>query len=268
MVASKKSKLAAMTDEVGQLHPLLQKLLPKLPHVVRVEYTHGRTEMGADFVISKHHDTFKHMEYVGVIVKLGKIIQDFSDVERQIDECAVPRTFSGGKERIRLDEIWVVVTEHITKGAQDKIHEKYKARKITFIDGSMLEHLVDEHIPAFWSDVSLEVGEYLSSLQAMNTEKDRSFSLLQTAHKDFYIEQDIYEFPRSDYQRKIRHLKHLPRKVDIYNVIEKQDFVLIEGGMGSGKSKLIRKLINYYATPEVFIEKKITANFHDICRLG
>lgn len=105
MVRKHKEKLASISDEVAELHPLLRSLLPKLPRVVDVEYTHGPQEMGADFVISRRDDTFGQTEYVGVIAKVGKILQDFSDVERQIKECEVPRTFFGGKKKIRLAEV-------------------------------------------------------------------------------------------------------------------------------------------------------------------
>jgi hypothetical protein len=85
-------------------------------------------------------------------------------VERQIDECSVPRTYFGGKEKIRIHEIWVVITEYVTKAAQEKIHDKFNLRKITFLDGERLAELIDKHIPTYWTDVSLGVGEYLTTL--------------------------------------------------------------------------------------------------------
>ena len=44
-------------------------------------------EMGADFAFSRADEIFHDMEYVGVIAKIGKIVQDDSAVERQIKEC-------------------------------------------------------------------------------------------------------------------------------------------------------------------------------------
>lgn len=149
--STKLTRLAKIKDEVRELHPLLDKLLRKIPNVIDVEYTHGNQEMGADFVLSKRHDIFEYTEYVGVVAKVGRVTQDYTDIDKQIEECAVPRNFLGGKERIRIGEVWVVVTESISKNAQDKIHEKYKLRKVSFIDGARLEKwaaagLVDTHL--------------------------------------------------------------------------------------------------------------------------
>ena len=109
--STKLTRLTKIKDEVGEFHPLLNKLLRKLPTVIDVEYTHGTREMGADFVLSKHHDTFGYTEFVGVVAKVGKIVQDHTDIARQIEECGVPRYFLGGKEKIRISEVWVVATE-------------------------------------------------------------------------------------------------------------------------------------------------------------
>src|SRR5262245_24873793 len=104
MPIDKAKRLAELSDEVDELHPLLKRLLPKLPTVQSVDYTHGATEMGADFVLTKRHAVFGDQEYVGVVAKVGKVHQDYSDIERQIKECWVPRTVDGGKRRVRLNE--------------------------------------------------------------------------------------------------------------------------------------------------------------------
>ncbi len=127
------SKVARIKDERTELHPLLDVLLRRLPAVIEVEYRHGTNEMGADFIVEKDDGTFGRREYVGVIAKVGKIAQDFGDLERQIDECGMVRTFRSGTERIAVREIWVITTGNVTANAQEKIHDKFKARKITFI---------------------------------------------------------------------------------------------------------------------------------------
>ena len=92
-------KLDLITGEVENFHPLLDAVLQKLPRVQDVEYHHGRDEMGADFVISRTNDTFGDIEYIGVIAKVGKIVQNLADIERQIRECDVPRFFSPDNSR-------------------------------------------------------------------------------------------------------------------------------------------------------------------------
>ncbi|MGB7768232.1 MAG: hypothetical protein WBN22_05185 [Verrucomicrobiia bacterium] len=103
----KQARLNAIQDEVKQLHPLLRLLLPKLARVQHVEYTHGTDEMGADFVFSRLDEIFHDLEYVGVIAKIGKIVQDYSAVERQIKECEIDRFFGNGRKKIFLSEVWV-----------------------------------------------------------------------------------------------------------------------------------------------------------------
>jgi hypothetical protein len=154
-------KLDAIKDEVGEPHPLLGSVLPKLPRIVDVEYTHRNGELGADFVIHHTDEVFGAPEYIGVIGKVGKIAQDLTAIERQIEECDVPRFSRGGKDRIRISEIWVLTTQHITRNAQEKIHKKYKNRKIFFIDGTRLEKLVDQYAPMAWSGLPIEITEYL-----------------------------------------------------------------------------------------------------------
>lgn len=257
MLPAKTKRFDEIKDEVKDFHPLLMKLLPKFPNVVDVEYTQGKDEMGADFVISRRDETFGFTDYVGVVVKVGGLVQNFSEVERQIDECSVPRTFRNGKEKIIIDEVWVMATGYVTKGAQAKIREKYKTRKIVFLDGTRLEALIDKYLPSFWNEVPLETAEYLNKLNARNDQIDRGVSLVSIEGDRFYIEQDIYTFPRLEYRTKLKRLQRHQRKVDIFSVIGKQKLVLVEGGVGAGKSKLVRRLIDHYTNPETYIEKNL-----------
>ena len=249
-------KIDSITSEVNDLHPLLNAVLPKLPRVRDVEYQHGSTEMGADFVISRINDTFGNIEYIGVIAKVGKIVQDLKDIERQIEECDLPRLFRGGREQIRLTEIWVVVTKHITHGAKHKIFHKYTTRKIEFIDGAALLRLVDRYAPLAWSGLPLVVGEYLQALRVQTEEQDKSVSLLPISDKTFYIKQDLYHLPDIEYRYKVKGHRP-PEKVDVEHVTQSHRRILIEGGVGSGKSKLLRRLISEATTPEEFSKSKV-----------
>ena len=248
----KQERMNAIKDEVSQLHPLLKLLLPKMPRVQVCEYTHGQHEMGADFVVSRLDELFNDNEYVGVIGKIGKVVQDYSSIERQIKECEIERFFGNGRKKIFLSEIWVVATGTISNGAQQKIHAEYKTRKIIFIDGDRLSTLIDEHLPNYWTDVSLEIGDYLHGVWTANDGLDRSLSLITTQNERFYIDQDVFEAEEID--RK----KHKPvRRADIHEQISRNNVVLIEGGMGSGKSKLLRNLVDHYSTPQQFLKSNL-----------
>ena len=250
-------KLDSIKDEVNDLHPLLNAVLPKLPRVQSVEYHHGVNEMGADFIIGRTNDTFGNLEYIGVIAKVGRIAQNLGDIERQIDECDLPRLVEGGKKRIRITEIWVVSTKHITHGAKQKISHKYSTRKIEFIDGTRLEKLVDKYTPLAWSQLPIVVGEYLQDLRVRTEEQDKSVSLLQISDEAFYVKQDLYHLPDIDYRRYKRKYRHQPKKIDVDHVTESHRCILIEGGVGAGKSKLLRRIIAEATVPEVFSKTKV-----------
>src|ERR1700744_5097966 len=105
--ADKRTRIQALSDEVKEFHPLLQTLLPKMPRVQDVEYTHGNTELGADFLVTRTDDTFATPEYIGVVAKLGKMDQEsISEIERQIDECFIPKRFGSGKFTGQITEVW------------------------------------------------------------------------------------------------------------------------------------------------------------------
>lgn len=248
----KQARLNAIQDEVGQLHPLLKLLLPKLPRVQHVEYTHGPTEMGADFTFSRLEDVLQQTEYVGVIAKVGKIVQDYDDVERQLKECEIERLFANGRKKIYLTEVWVIATGSVTKGAQEKIHANYKTRKILFIDGDRLSALIDQYLPNYWTDVSLEIGDYLHGVSVANDRLDKSLSLISNQHERFYVQQDIFECEDFDPKK-----PRPPRRVDLHEQVALNSVVLIEGGMGSGKSKLLRTLVDHYSTPHQFLKSEL-----------
>lgn len=251
MARTSNKKLGSITNEVDHLHPILDSLLRKLPYVRDVEYHHGPNEKGADFVVIRVNETFDTVDYIGVIAKVGRIHQDFTDVERQIDECSLARFIEGGKKKIQLTEIWVIVTGHITHNAKEKISQKYSNRKIEFIDGRKLERLVDKYVPLAWSRLPIVVGEYLQDLRIRTEEQDKSVSLLQLSDETFYVKQDLFHIPDVEYRYKPTHY-HPPKKVKVDRITETHRCILIEGGVGSGKSKLLRRLIFDAVVPEVF----------------
>lgn len=256
MPRTSNKKLSSITNEVDHLHPILDSLLRKLPYVRELEYHHGPNEKGADFVLSRANETFDTVDYIGVIAKVGRIHQDFTDVERQIDECSLDRFVESGKKKIQLTEIWVIVTGHITQNAKEKISQKYSNRKIEFIDGRKLETLVDKYVPLAWSHLPIVVGEYLQDLRVRTEEQDKSVSLLQTSDETFYVKQDLFHLPDIEYRYKPKHYRP-PQKVEVHEITESHRCILIEGGVGSGKSKLLRRLVFDAVVPEVFRGNKI-----------
>ena len=187
----KRRRLESIKSEVNDFHPLLGNLFPQLEQIRHVEYTHGPQEKGADFILEKFDLTLSEINYVGVIVKIGKIQQDITAVERQIDECSIPRIVRNGKRKIHLNEIWVVSNNSISANAKEKIHHKFSTAKIHFLDGDRIIDLIDQHAAYFWHDVPTLVGHYLLSLWQKNDEIDRQSNLLTTADTRLYIDIDL-----------------------------------------------------------------------------
>ena len=117
-------KIKDIQGEVNELHPLLDALFRKLDTVTHVEYKQGPRESGADFVVIKTDPVWNQDEYVGVVVKTGKITQNSHDVNAQIEQCATMKRTINGKKEILVNEIWVVTSTGITQNAQDFFSQK------------------------------------------------------------------------------------------------------------------------------------------------
>ncbi|HXC99744.1 MAG TPA: NACHT domain-containing protein [Verrucomicrobiae bacterium] len=256
MEEDKRKRLEAIRDEVAEFHPLLKLLLPNITHVKTVEYTHGANEMGADFVLSRAEETFDQIEYITVVAKVGKIDQSaITDIDRQVDESFIPKFFDSGKQKVNISEAWVISTLGISHGAKEKIFEKNRGRKIIFIAGDMLAKLIDKYVPNFWTDIPLQIGDYLNNLRIRSDELDRSVSLAKN-HADLYVEQDIYAIQEKCWET-VNTQRKKRQKVDIYQTVLREKVLLIEGEMGAGKSKLLRQLIRHFTHPQHFLASNV-----------
>lgn len=252
-----RQRIQSISDEVNELHPLLRKLFEKHPKVSRVEYTHGTEEMGADFVLTRMHDVLNTTEYVGVVAKRGKILQDTSSVVRQIAECSVPRRIEGGKKEVVLSEVWVICTGIITHNAQRKINKDYPGTKVHFIDVERLAAMVDELVPYYLSDVELPVGTYLSDIKARSRELDRSLDLVQIEGEPIYVDQDVVRIEVDPYRREERWEKGRTKLIDFRKQLKTRKLLFVEAGMGGGKSKLLRRLTQHYADVSTFADERM-----------
>lgn len=248
-------KLSSIADEVNDFHPLLTRLFRVHPEISDFEYTHGNRELGADFVLAQPDNSWGGIDYIGVIAKVNNIAQDYSDVARQIEECRVPRVFHG-KDRINITEIWVITTGTISKNAQEKLVDQYRNFKIKFIGRDRLISFIDRYLSIYWSELNLDVGSHLQTLRERNDELDRQFSLVPYRDDAFYIEQDVDRIEDDSYRRNGRS-RSRRKGVNFREEIRRHEFLLVEGGMGSGKSKFLRHLVSVYATPEVFAVEKL-----------
>ena len=251
----KLDKLKSLTDEVKELHPLLRAVFQNDKCITRFEYTHGSNEMGADFVLARQDPTLGDENYIGVIVKAGNIKQDHADIKKQIEECSVERFFDGGKKKIYLNETWIICNGDISHGAERKIFEDYRSRNIKFVDVARLGSLVDATYPHFWSEIPADLGTYLKST-LMEIIKLESYNTLGQHSLSLDVTQELYEIEPSQPGKKIIKFNK-SRKSSFANAIERHRLVLIEGGMGSGKTSLFRQYIKSLCEPAEFQKNQL-----------
>lgn len=255
----KASKLKSLSNEVKEFHPLLKALLPRLPQINRIDYTHGQTEFGADFVLEKVDATISETTYIGIVAKVGNINQsEVSSINQQVGECFdVDRFFLGSKERIRISEVWLVSNANISANAKTKISIAHAKANTAVINGDRLLHLIDKHFEEFWTALPVEKSALLSDIRKSIEAEDQTTSLIPGCGANFYVAPDIYESSPDDTLDKKKKKAKSEKPCDIFEIIASGTDVFIEGDSGSGKSKLIRNLVCKLCEPEIFSQHKI-----------
>ncbi len=254
---SKIQMVAAIASEVNDLHPLLRSVFSQFENITNVETTHGTQEKGADFVLTRLDPALGSFSHIGVVVKRGKINNDLAEVNRQIEECSLPRLIDGGRRRERLSEVWVVNTSTISSNAKEKIYDQFAKQRIEFIDGEKLTSLIDKHANYFWHQVPSALGEYLSRLTRRMEILEKEGGTVGSISSDgIYIEPDIQEIEKiSGVKRRSRPAR--PRLVNLIEEVVKNSVSILQGDMGFGKSKIARHLVQHYSSADIYNEKKV-----------
>jgi len=255
---SKIRAIEQFSNEVNELHPFLKDLFTKFPDIKHVDYTHGNSEYGCDFILTRE-DTILMMEkYIGVIVKSTKIHQnDIDTIHRQINESfRIMKPILNGQKKIKIDSVWFITNKSITKNAQEKISVYFQDRDISFISIEHLVKYIDKYFPEYWHSMTANVSNHLIKVRTMIAEEDKRYTLIPQLDPGFYIEPDIIKRNNEGYSKQKAKNK-IFEHIEIKESIEKEKFTIIEADMGFGKSKLIRQLIKYYTEPEVYEKKKI-----------
>jgi len=240
----KLDKIRALKHEVNDFHPVLRTLFTNLPDISNLEYKQGPHEMGADFVLEKNDTILDEKTYIGVIVKVGKILQNHSEIERQIDECSIPRHFHGGKSTININEIWIITNENITNNAQIKINNNYKTQNIKFIDQDKVVKLIDKYYPDYWANTNKHLADYVNSIHTQIATSIKNSSLIDGTK--YYIEQRLGKISNK-YSKKHNSKQET---FTISAVMDSESCLLIEGSMGTGKSSLINKVMEDMASED------------------
>lgn len=244
-----KSKIENVQSEVKELHPLLETIFRKMPTIQKTDYTHGPNEKGADFILTKHSEEFGDSDYIGVVVKKGKVKQNFSEISEQIEECTLRRYTTNGKKEITLSEVWLVANGTISNNAKEKIHERYRATKIKFVDLNLLADWTEKYVPDYGVGIPIQDANFLSEQRALSVQREEKYSILPAGSEDVSIQCDIRKIAEDFSKGK--------KGIDLHKEIETSKFLIVEAQMGGGKTKLLNQLVKHYADIEVYKDKKI-----------
>lgn len=251
--------LSGMSAEVDEFHPFLNDLFKRLSHVENVHYTHGPNEFGADFILYRKDPSLDQRDVVGVVAKIGAIRMDHADVNRQVEECFIPRISPDGREQIQINEVWVAASGVISENAKVKILEKYKGRKITFLKGEKLAELAFRHMPEYGEAIPIAIGEYRNAVLSQINEIESRSALVPGLEIP-------YQFPdvevcKVDRGGLLKAVATLVSADQLYVELMKREFTLIESGMGGGKSRLIREMMRRSMEERAFLDGQVIPIF-------
>lgn len=250
----KNKKLMALKHEVTDLHPVLETLFERLPNISSVENTHGSREHGADFLLERRDETLGETEHIGVIVKSGNITPgDTGEVSRQIKECQIPKNVSSGTQKAHLRIFWVVTNGKITGNSKDLIASEFQNLNITFIPQHKLRNLINSHYELFWRNIPQEISLQLEKISREVQDYDSQVSILPQGSETFYVPQALTKQRTTSIQRKeSKNWTRSPEKTDFVQTCKRKKLILVEGGYGSGKSKLLRQTVIDLSSPTKF----------------
>src|SRR5699024_562189 len=102
--------------------------------------------------------------------------------------------------------------------------------------GERLTILIDNHYPEFWRDVTVEVGEYLRRVEQVAAELSGAGNSINAGNGVDYIPQTLQPIIT---KRKLNIETQKNKRISITEAISRNNYILIEAQMGTGKSTLL-----------------------------
>ena len=106
-----------------------------------------------------------------------------------------------------------------------------------------------------WSHIPIETSSYLDQIRTKARDQDQQLDIVQMTDNPVYIEQDIDRITVDPYNKSGNRRARHRLRVNPVTELESNRFMLIEAGMGGGKSKLIRNLLQSIATDAISANK-------------
>lgn len=235
----------------------------------KIQHTHryGRPELGKDIIASLEHP-LDDDEWYAFVVKKGRIIGNtdvVENVKNQIKQAfEYPYETIEGKQ-IKINKVRVLSNENISEGAREAIGKSNNLSTYTnceFWWNEKLIELIDEHYPDFWLPGDLLAKEYtkrttdiieaefqIKELSVTKLPEPKVQKLLQ-----LFVTPQIVEFV-SVKDRKMKK-KTQPKKVSIDDICHSKENFMIKGDPGSGKSRLMNKVVSQLLDPQLITDTK------------
>ena len=258
-IANIERQLSNLKSEVEDLHPHLREFFGKINDVQYVEYTHGPSEWGADFILTNKANITDEIRYVGVIVKNKTISQrDVDEIIRQIKECIkIERSISNGANKVRMNDIWIIANGNIANNAKEKIEKIEPIPGVTYIDRKKLAEMMKKHgYESICDDLPVNISACLSKQSNLAERlKNQSIGLGISVTENIFIDQRIIKIDSLQYaHHRTRKYKH--RAISPKSAVEDNNTFLIYGEPGSGKSKMLQDILSHYANPDKYKNTK------------
>lgn len=255
MAASRLERLASLSENQFRTQvvmPLLQQM-----GYERIRDVHGPDEDGKDIVC--RYRTPLSTVNIAVVIKKGDLsnrkaakrgTNRLSEVREQVHEAfTVPVEDTSEKTSIAINSVIVWVSGRIRSGVRRQVTRGLSSEftNVEFKDGPETVDLLKMHYPKFWTIGDFNISTYFTRARKKYSQLQELLALgLQDSRRQL---SSVFVEPKIELRERVRSKQaikeRLPRKrFQLSKLLENhpQNVALI-GGMGTGKSAALRRLL-------------------------
>ena len=262
-IAEIEKLLGNLKSEVDDLHPHLQGLFNRIKNINFIEYTHGPSEYGADFILTRQDDITGETRYIGVVAKNKGINQGaVEEVRNQIDECIkIKRPINNGTNSVRMNDVWVIANGNISNNAKEKIEQTTQMGGITYFDRNKLAGLIIRYNYIITDDLPTTISICLSKQSELaESLKRQSLGSGYFDSEKIFINQRVIKIESHHYAQNKRR-QQISTPTSIETAVEDNPTLILYGEPGSGKSKMLQHILSHAAEVKQFKNTKIIPIF-------
>lgn len=233
---------------------------------VQLTHQYGNPELGKD-IIGQYPHSLEGDEWYSFVVKHGKVSGNTTEVETIKDQIAQSFEYTYeamNGDKIKISKVKVVTNEHFSQGARTAISNSPKLKawnNFDFWGNNELIGYINDHYSDFWLPGEQFIKTYSRELgRVINEEFELKELSLRIEDKhvqkliDIFIEPFIIETQIEDSRDKQKLKK---KKISVNAITESSESFVIEGDVGSGKSKTLNNIIKGILESPTISEDKL-----------